>query len=115
YKLLSLYPPPIIRIHAKDKGVGLTNEDIAIRSKLLTTARVAEIAKMKSWDDVKVKEMIAFFEGCGFYPWRHRDRDRLRAYLRGSPKYLHLKKAGTITYAKELTKSLTLNVPRGTV
>ena len=97
--LIDEYPPGLIRCLARQSLGGkrvkaISDAEIAI-SAGLTVDRVQEIYYSKTWDDVPVKDMIAFCGGCMFDPLNATHRNRARAYYnqKSGPKFTYLKKS----------------------
>lgn len=59
--------------------LALTDAEIAIAAGM-TIDRVRQIARMTDWSQVKVVEMRAFFEACGFDPTVGAHRNRISDY-----------------------------------
>ena len=89
------FPPPLVRLLAKEsvsfKHVrALSDREVAIGAEM-PLDDVRRISRLSSWDDVTISEMRRFCHGCRFDPFDYRDRNRVRAYSRNSPKFSYLK------------------------
>lgn len=93
--ILIEFPPPLVRLLAKEpvskKHVrALSDREVAIGAEL-PLERVRSISRTKSWDTVPMGEIKKFCVGCNFDPFDYRDRNRVRAYSRNTPKFSYLK------------------------
>jgi hypothetical protein len=93
--ILIEFPPPLIRLLAKEpisrKHIrALSDREVAIGAEL-SLDRVRSISRSKNWDKISVGELRMFCQGCNFDPFDYKDRNRVRAYSRNSPKFSYLK------------------------
>lgn len=94
YKDILSWKPYQIRMMAKDGQYNnqqrpLSNIDIADRSGL-TTAEVSAISKSRSFDNIRLSQIIKFFTGCGFDPTNSDDKRRAKIYFAGGAKFKYL-------------------------
>lgn len=87
WKILSSYPPVLVRLLARRRIDGkhvraISTEEVAILAGL-PLPRVREISAMTAWDAVTVGEAERFCLACGFDPLNATHRNRYRAYERG--------------------------------
>lgn len=65
----SLFTPPVIRLLAvkrkKGSATALTDEEISDACGL-SVRRIKEIYWSKTWDDIPMRDVKLFFNGCGF-------------------------------------------------
>jgi len=88
-----VFNPVLCRLMARHKrGRVLTNEEIAIRSKVLPAVQVIAISQRTSWEYVSVVTMRAYLTGCGL---DFEDRPRMKVamdYLKRNPSFAYLKR-----------------------
>lgn len=93
--ILIEFPPPLIRLLAKEmisrKHIrALSDREVAIGAEM-SLDKVRSISRSKTWDDISVLELKMFCSGCNFDPFDYKDRNRVRAYSRNTPKFSYLK------------------------
>lgn len=97
WSLIDDYPPGLVRCLARNKLKGKrieakSDEEIALDAEL-PVEEVRRIYNEPSWDNVLVREMRAFCQGCDFDPNKCADRNRAKAYYNqpGGAKFTYLK------------------------
>ena len=93
--ILIEFPPPLVRLLAKEsvskKHIrALSDREVAIGAEL-PLERIRSISRARNWDDITLAEIRSFCGGCKFDPFDYRDRNRVRAYSRNTPKFSYLK------------------------
>lgn len=93
--ILIEFPPPLVRLLAKEsvsrKHIrALSDREVAIGAEL-PLEKVRSISRSKNWDRIALGDIRSFCNGCKFDPFDYRDRNRVRAYSRLSPKFSYLK------------------------
>ncbi len=86
WKFLSDFPPPKVRLFAKQPGGGraaqaISDAELAISSGM-TLERVRQICYSENWDAITASEMKAFFTACHFDPTLAAHRNRVTEYYR---------------------------------
>lgn len=86
------YPPPLVRLLARQSGAAMTTEEIASRCGWIVT-EVEQIANTPTWDSVSLTKIRTFTRACNL---DFTDRDQLnvaQSYLReqdAHPKWSYL-------------------------
>lgn len=84
WEALREFPPYYVRLLAKrpagDGNSAISDAELAIAAGIPLN-RIREIAKMHTWDDVKVGELLAITAAANFDPTDFSDRKRATDYL----------------------------------
>jgi hypothetical protein len=93
--ILTEFPPPLIRLLAKEpisrKHIrALSDREVAIGAEM-SLDKVRLISRSKNWERIRVGDLRMFCQGCNFDPFDYKDRNRVRAYSRNTPKFSYLK------------------------
>ena len=99
-KKLDKLPPNLVRVLARDGNEAMSNRDIASKAGM-STKRIGQISRLKTWATISVGEVDSFAEACGVDVI---NQSKTRKYLMRGPAMAHVQKANNREYLLSLTK-----------
>jgi hypothetical protein len=93
-------PPNLVRVLARDNNGAMSNREIADKAGL-STKRIGQISRLKSWATLPIWEAAVFADACGVDLL---NQAKTRKYLMRGPAMAHVQKATNREYLLSLTK-----------